>query len=51
MKEKKTGLERRIDELYGIIKGYEEGRLTKQQIMEIVKYNTKSDNGKKKGKK
>jgi len=51
MNEKKSGIEKRIDEIYKIIKGYEEGRLTKNQIMEIIKYNTRSVNGKKKGKK
>lgn len=51
MNEKKSGIEKRIDEIYKIIKGYEEGRLTMNQIMEIIKYNTRSVNGKKKGKK
>jgi hypothetical protein len=46
MNKKKYGLEKRIEELLGIIKGYEEGRLTKNQIMEIVKYNTRNENEK-----
>ncbi len=47
MNTKKNGLEKRIDELHAIIKGYEEGKLTKRQIMEIIKYNERN---KKKGK-
>jgi hypothetical protein len=42
MNTKKNGLERRIDELKAIIKGYEEGKLTKRQLMEIIKYNERN---------
>jgi hypothetical protein len=47
MKLNKNGLEKRIDELYGIIKGYEIGRLTKKQVMVIIEKNCKKQNGKK----
>jgi hypothetical protein len=48
MNTKKNGLERRIDELHAIIKGYEEGKLTKKQIIEIIKYNEKNNKKRKK---
>jgi hypothetical protein len=47
MNEGKTVIEKRIEEIYGIIKGYEEGKLTKKQIIEIIKSNGKNKKGKK----
>ena len=45
------GIEKRIKELYEILKGYEDGRLTKYQISHIIETNKKKKYEEEKGKK